>query len=319
MAVPLSSGFEGRREGRRQRVRDALAGIPPDRPPRGELVITHGFLQANHFKTCLEVVDRLGLDMVVLGEPIGFEGGASGGEGLSPREAAAAGVFVWWLVPGPLSRLLDAHGWVEVSHALLKEPVKAREWLVAAAADTEASARRGVVEGADGVIVADDLAGVGGLMYPPHVLESLYFPSAALLVSRLKGLRSCLEGPRSGREGPRHGSPFALPVLFHSDGDTAPVLQHIFAAGFDGVHGLQPSPATPWFLIRSLFRGRVFWGGMAWEIRAGISAPEEASRVAQASLAIWKGMPGFFFGSVTGLYEGVPFLTVKAAYDAVSA
>ncbi len=206
-----------------------------------------------------------------------------------------SGLFTFWLVPGPLTMILEEYGWIEVSQALLKDSPTAIKLFSIAMSQVNTRIAHGLDLGVDGVIIADDLAGDSGPFIPPKVLNELYFPSIRPITSLL-----------SKRQ---------IPALFHSDGCFGSLLPSIWQAGFTGIHGLQPTLGGAFNELPAIVGDSgVYWGGFAFEGLREIKNPTEAQRDAALALASWRGR-GFIFGSVTGLYEGLPYETVKAVYQ----
>ncbi len=85
--------------------------------------------------------------------------------------------------------------------------------------------------GADGILIADDIAFNTGVFLPPDIMNEIVYPRYKEAVEKIKKHRD-------------------VPVFFHSDGDLNKVMEKIVECGFDGLHSLQPSAGMDIGLIK---------------------------------------------------------------------
>ena len=76
--------------------------------------------------------------------------------------------------------------------------------------------------GADAIIIADDIAYNTGAFLPPEVMKTLVYPNYIKMTKAIKSYKS-------------------VPVILHSDGDLRLIMDDIAVCGFDGLHSIQPS------------------------------------------------------------------------------
>lgn len=133
------------------------------------------------------------------------------------REAHESGVAAWWVVDGPVWRALGALGLDAGLRASVREPGVLRSGMRDALEAALPLVRRGLELGADALVVADDLAGAGGPLFPPAFVEAEIAPLLAELIepARVAGVACVL----------------------HSDGDMRLLLAAVASAGFAAVHG----------------------------------------------------------------------------------
>lgn len=274
----------------RERVWAALSGRQPDRVPKGEILITPGFLDRAG-ASLAEMLPRLGADLVTI----------EARPSAPPADVgfwARQGLFVFVSVPGPMQMLLISRGLLEVSRLLMKDPARAAEEFHAQARAGLAAAERALAAGAEGVVVLDDLAGNTGPLFSPQILDEVYFPALAEIPGVL------------ARKG--------VPTLFHSDGNVTPLLRSLQGAGFSGIQGLQPAAGMDPAAVQAHCPAAwVFWGNYEFEGRRRIKTPDEAAGDARDLRRRWAGFPGFIFGSCGGLYDGIHAEPVLAAYRAI--
>jgi len=184
----------------RQLVRRAINHQHAPVPPKGEICISPGFIEKLLGRPYqgpadkLETVIALGLDLVVVTVDPAFPGG------LQPEPAIRE--IEWWhrrtdlyimaLVTGPFRGGLDHIPFAQYCRLTLKAPQEILELSRRAARDLVRLAKGCVRAGADGVIIADDLACSRHTLLSPPVLRKIIFPFCNKAWSRSGG-----PGPRS--------------------------------------------------------------------------------------------------------------------------
>lgn len=129
---------------------------------------------------------------------------------------ARAGRRVAWAVPGPLSRVERASGFLETLMATAREPGALAFRLDEALHEALDDVRRGAEAAAEFFVVADDVAsGNGWLVSPDFALE--------VLVRTYRRLASEISASSGS-------------AIFHSDGDVRVLYPALARAGFAGVH-----------------------------------------------------------------------------------
>ena len=76
--------------------------------------------------------------------------------------------------------------------------------------------------GADAILIADDMAYNSGAFLPPHIMDELAYPFYKHAIEEIKKYKD-------------------VPVFLHTDGDINKLLGKITDCGFDGLQSLQPS------------------------------------------------------------------------------
>lgn len=281
----------------RQLVRRAINHQYSPVPPKGEICIRPGFIEKflgrpyQGLADKKETVTALGLDLVVVTA------------GLKPEPAIRE--IEWWrqrtdlyilaLVTGPFRGGLDRIPFEQYCRLTLKAPQEVLELSRRAARDLVRRAKSCVRAGADGVIIADDLACNHHTLLSPPVLRKIIFP---FLQQSLKSIRQT-----------------GAPVFFHSDGNINPVLADLAAMGFAGIHSLQPSAGMRMAEIKKQYgREMTLWGNIEFAAYPRKTA-QELSTLAVKIVADTAAGGGFIFGSSTGLADDTPVAAVVGVYE----
>jgi len=318
----------------RERVRAALRREPTDRVPFGEFLVEDGLVGALAglapgapvtFATRCRVLGALGQDAVV-GYPatrdgrllygVHFGAGQRGCEPHVCEPVARFGLplpheldwrplrawiedspfFVFAMLPGPFSELSYLLGTEDFLALTLRDPAVAAqlaEGMVDYALDL---ARRAHELGAEGFLVGDDIAWHRGLYLSPPSWRSIFLPALRREVEALREL--------------------GVPVVLHSDGNLAAVLEDWAGLGADGLHGLQSSAGMDLAAVKLRFGARLcLWGNLDMEVLTD-TPRHELDQVLGAIFAAGNATPGFIFGSSAGeLGIDLPAARVRQTYE----
>jgi len=276
-------------------VTEVLNHRNPGFLPRGELFITRGFLDrffvdptGNRLGQMERAVRTMGLSLV----------GLDLNEGPSfplPSEGLAGRLedcFVTGYINGPVSRLIETHGFADAMKSMRKEP-----GLFLRAADDvvryiERSAKTAREHGLMAMALADDIAGNRGLLFSLDFFMAAVWPAYRAVAEVIKG---------SG-----------LFAFFHSDGDTRKVIEFLLQAGYDCIHpvdiqaGLDPYTLRKEFGQRAAFMGHI--DVMAWDAQRILSEVSRAEEVFDQG--------GLILGSMGGISLEVRPQALGALYPA---
>lgn len=318
----------------RQRVGAALRREAVDRIPFGEFLVDDGLVGALAglatgapvgFAARCRALTSLGQDAVV-GYPALSDGrpllGAHLGAGAHAGDARARGpvarfglprpeeldwrplrafleespFFTFVMLPGPFSELGYLLGTEEFLSLTVRKSETARLLAEGMADYALALAVHARSLGAEGFIVGDDVAWHRGLYLSPASYRRIFLPALEREVRCLREL--------------------GAPVVLHSDGNLAEVIEDWAGLGADGLHGLQPSAGMDLAEVSRRFGTRLcLWGNLDLEVIAG--APDrELEPVLRDIFATGRSSPGFVFGSSAGeLGDDLPVARVRDAYE----
>ncbi len=265
--------------------------------PRGEMSLSDGLVKALtgsapvSFDTHIEVMSHLGFDYCCISTLRGREGKAQLPPDFKQKVTSAerAGLFVFALVGGVLSDLMNETGWVSLLVSIRKMPGH-----YAAAAQLRAERESSVIRackdaGVSGIVVGDDLGYSAGPYISPQDYDRLVAPAHEVLAQ----------------------AAHPLPCVLHSDGAIGKLLHSIGRAGFAGIHpadGILPRDAHE--------AGLVVLGGFPSTDLCLLSPAEVYARATRYA----KEAEGpHILGSSTGfLDEEMPAENLRALYEALS-
>lgn len=282
-----------------------------DRIPVGELCIDDAVVQAFtgssriDFELRRQVVDRLGLDLICLAA----EYGPSSDRGALPA-ADAVGFnavevwaeqtdrFVFVLLDGGFQWGLKMFGFQRFLTLVMRQATDVPDLLQHVETLNRRLIKQAADLGADGVVIADDIAYQHGLLLPPDRIKSLFFPSLA------RQTEAC------------HAA--GLAVFFHSDGNLDAVLEDIVGSGFDGLQCIESAAGMDLAAIKADYGSQLcFWGNLDPACLVEALSAEAIDARVEAVLASGARGGGLIFGTSSGLFEGMQPRNIERAYQAV--
>jgi hypothetical protein len=210
-------------------------------------------------------------------------------------ELRAVGVAALWAVPGVLTPVLQRLGGGGAAlREIARDPARLAPALDEAASSARSALEAGLAAGADGVVVADDLAGSAGPIASPAFLEAGVFPRLALLA--------------------RRAADAGVPALLHCDGAAESLYPYVRAAGFAGVHGdCGGVGRTAAALAAARRAGLALAGGIAAADLGGGLARAASAGTAAATVASGGGLLLADDGGVTTVAECAALLAALEA------
>ncbi len=193
--------------------------------------------------------------------------------------------------------------------SMLDEALDFEDFLVWSLTDTEdltEAARRIMVyevqkaklfldNGADGILIADDMAYNNGPFLPPHVMRQLVYPLYKQAVQEIKAYKD-------------------VPVVFHSDGNLMEALEDILDCGFDAMQSLQPSAGMDIYSLKKTHGDRItLWGNLDLDYLMSSGTPEEVSAEVR-KLFDNMGNTGFILSTCNTLIGPIPVENALAMY-----
>lgn len=204
-------------------------------------------------------------------------------------------VFIFLLVTGGFTRLLNRLQWKDFFLAMATTPGKMAEMM--------AEANRQLVDEVEpflalvsGVMIGDDLAGRHGTLVDPGFFKEVYFPSLLPLVSTI----------RAGAD---------RPVFFHSDGNIQSLLEAIIDTGFQGVQGLDPTAGMDIGRIKQQYGQRICLMGNLDLSCLFSSNDEELEEEVARIISSGAAGGGFIFSTAGGLMEQVSLERLEKLSD----
>lgn len=294
----------------KERVTRAIDHHETDRIPTGELTIADGLVasflgvEGPGFPERLEFVTHFGIDAVCESpewptDTTSLPHAAQAEWKTLEAWATQSDRFVFALLDGVFGwgpRLLGFEGFLTAS---LKRSKRFMDLVHGVERLNLALAHRAVEAGADGVLIAEDIAHKQGTAVSPGDLREFLFPS---LARQLQGM-----------------APLGIPVFFHSDGNLNAVISDLVEIGFHGFQCLESAAGMDLAGLKVAYGRRVcLWGNLdPTELFLGGSSEELVNRVRDIIRVAAPG-GGFIFGTSSGLVDGMRLEKIEAVYRVVS-
>jgi uroporphyrinogen decarboxylase len=293
----------------RERVSLAINHTETDRVATGEIGIADrvvkAFLRVDHvtFSERALFVNRLGIDAVCESpqwtSPLSRlpDPGDARWAGLSEWAtrtdrfvfAVLDGVFGWGV------RLMGFEGFLLVS-------VKRSQDLSDLVHQVErlniSLARQAADAGADGILIADDIAYTQGTTVSPEALRAFFFPSLERQIQEI----ACLQ----------------IPIFFHSDGNLNAVMDDLVATGVIGVQCLESQAGMDLGVLKTQYGDRIcLWGNLDPNDLLLKRDPQVLRRTVKQIIDTGAPGGGFIFGTTSGLVDGMRRDNLETTYQTV--
>ncbi len=282
-----------------------------DRVPVGELCIDDAVVAAFTGASRVglaqrrQVADRLGLDLICLTADYGRRsdsGALPAAEtvDLSAVEAWAeqADRFIFVLFDGGFQWGVKRWGFERFLTMVMRQSTDVQDLLQRVEALNRRLTERAAHLGADGVVIADDIAYRNGLLLPPDRIRELFVPSLA------RQTEACRAA--------------GLAVFFHSDGNLNAVLEDIAGSGFDGLQCIEAAAGMDLAAIKANYgRQLCLWGNLDPACLVEETSAEAIDERVEAALASGARGGGLIFGTSSGLFKGMQPRNIERAYRCV--
>lgn len=258
---------------------------------RGEAAAVNAFSDADLLIACCRA---LALDLVCIQSGKNPNQGA--GLSLTPadiRRFLDQELFVFWVVEGSFQRAMTRRGSMALFLDIVRSPDTVCQELQRLSSRVTAAMARGITAGAQGIIVADDIAYSQSTYMPPDFVRQHLLPLWQAQVTTAREL--------------------GVPVFFHSDGNLNAVLPTIAAAGFDGLQCIEPAAGMDLPAIRTEYGNRLcLMGNVDPALLSGQGNQDEIEsrckrlrRTVLDLMASAGGNGGYIFGTCSGLHAGM--------------
>jgi uroporphyrinogen decarboxylase len=235
-----------------ERVQAAIRHQPGAGIPTGELTMDRSFMEAlltgkgqggllesmNDTQILVEGCRLLDHDLVCL---------QSHPDGPGSRDPSAPlrhiarlvdeDLFVFWLVDGAFQLTMSRHDFMTFMQAIATSPETVAREMENASGQVTACMAQGVIHGAHGVIIADDIAYQAGPYMSPEFGRRYLLPIWRRQTMAARGLN--------------------VPVFFHSDGNINRFVPLVVEAGFDGLQCIEPAAGMDIFSIKRTYGSRL--------------------------------------------------------------
>jgi len=149
--------------------------------------------------------------------------------------------------------------------------------------------------GAEAILIADDMAYNSGLFLPPAVMKKLVYPFYKQAVQEIKSYKD-------------------VPVIIHSDGNLMEAIDELIDCGFDAMQSLQPSAGMDIYKLKKTIGDKItLWGNLDLDYLMTNGTPEE---VAAETRKLFDNMgdTGFILSTCNTLIDPIPIENALAMY-----
>jgi uroporphyrinogen decarboxylase len=224
---------------------------PVDLIPKGELFIHKSFLDHYFGKFKGEYVLQLQATVESLGlSLIGVDLSPQGSQSLLGDRLykKLEEYFLVGCLDGPVSSLIETHGFFNVFLSLKKTPSLFSDTAAALLKEVEKKIKEARNNGFSAIAVTDDIAGNKGLLFSTGDFMELVWPTYKQMAHIIKG---------SG-----------FYAFFHSDGNITEIIPNLIEAGYDCIHPVDTQAGMNLFDLKKKFgREMTFMGHidlLAW-------------------------------------------------------
>lgn len=293
----------------RSLVRRTIKRQAVGRIPVGELCIDDSLVAALSgtpqvgFRQRRQVADRLGLDLICLAADYG----APGNKGDLPRAdavglnaikawAGKTDLFIFVLLDGGFGWGVKIWGFQQFLIKVMRQSEDVLDLVHCVETLNRRLIKRAARFGANGIVIADDVAYQRGLLLSPDRLKARFLPSLA------RQAETChAEG---------------LPVFYHSDGNINAILGDIVGCGFDGLQGIEAAAGMDLAAIKAEFgRQLCFWGNLDPNCLTEALSDEDLEANVGAVFSSGARHGGLIFGTSSGLFKGMRPRSIERAYQ----
>lgn len=274
-----------------------------DRVPKGEFYLDDGFVTILlglkddvQFKDRVEACECLGLDALAF-SPFSSRDCKDPVWDVFKQWRQETDFFIFAIIDGPFqgtAKLFSSFS--DFLVAIARHDPIIRELAAKVVAANVQLGLEALKLGANGLIIADDIAYQRGTFISPDHLRKNFFPGLREQVGILRAQK--------------------LPIFFHADGNILPVLTDIMASGVDGLHSLDFSSLADLVEVKKATENSLsLMGGYDLRWFSEKNRTEKASDLlAVASLG-----GGYIFGSSAGILGSqLPVKQVAEVYQYVS-
>jgi len=271
-----------------ERIMAAINFKRVDRIPKGEFHLEDDFVtellsltEKVIFNDRVEACELLGLDSLALAPSYILQDKSRAWEGLK-QWRKETDFFIFAIIDGPFQGAAKLfNSFTDYLLAIAQHDPIVPELVTKSVAANVELGLNALASGANGIIIADDIAYQGGTFISPKALRENFFPGLEEQVEVLNGDK--------------------VPVFFHADGDLLTVLDDIMDAGVGGLHSLDFSSLTDIANVRMATNNRLcLMGGydLGW-----FEADNRTEKALELLTATSNGAmgSGYIFGSSAGI------------------
>ena len=152
-------------------------------------------------------------------------------------------------------------------------------------------------KGADGILIADDMAFNTGAFLPPYVMEENVYPFYKQMIQEIKAYKD-------------------VPVFIHSDGNLNKLMDDLVECGFDGIQSLQPSAGMDIAQIKEKYGDKLcLWGNIDLDYIMCFGSTDEVRADVRKTIEIASPGVGFILSTCNTMVDIIPPENILAMID----
>lgn len=228
--------------------------------------------------------------------PVPDIGNVSGG--LIRRFATETDLFVFAQIGGPISMVNELIGMEDYMVYSMTNTDEIKELARKIMIYEIQKAKLFIDSGADGILLADDMAFNSGVFLPPHIMDEVAYPFYEEAIREIRAYKD-------------------IPIVLHTDGNINSVLPKLVELGFDGIQSLQPSANMDIGEVKEKYGDRIcLIGNIDLDYIMTFASPEEVRADVEKTIRLAAKGSGFILSTCNTLVDIIPAENVHAMYDA---
>lgn len=213
------------------------------------------------------------------------------------RFAEETDLFVFAQIGGPISMINEMIGMEDYMVYSMTNTDEIRELARKIMIYEVQKAKLFIDSGADGILLADDMAFNSGVFLPPYIMEEVAYPFYEDAIREIKAYKD-------------------VPVVLHTDGNINSVLDRIVELGFDGIQSLQPSAGMDIKEVKEKYGDRLcLIGNIDLDYIMTFATPEEVKKNVEETIRCAAKGSGFILSTCNAMVDIIPVENVYAMYD----
>ena len=213
------------------------------------------------------------------------------------RFAEETDFFVFAQIGGPISMVNELIGMEDYMVYSLTNTEEIKELAGKIMVYEIQKAKLFIDNGADGILLADDMAFNSGVFLPPYIMDEVAYPFYEEAIREIKAYKD-------------------VPIVLHTDGNINSVLPKIVELGFDGIQSLQPSADMDIGEVKEKYGDQIcLIGNIDLDYIMTFASPEEVRADVEKTIRQAAKGSGFILSTCNALVDIIPVENVHAMYD----
>lgn len=213
------------------------------------------------------------------------------------RFAQETDFFVFAQIGGPISMINELIGMEDYMVYCLTNTEEIRTLAEKIMIYEIQKAKLFIDNGADGILLADDMAFNSGVFLPPYIMDEVAYPFYEQAIREIKAYKD-------------------VPIVLHTDGNINSILDRLVELGFDGIQSLQPSAGMDIKEVKEKYGDKLcLIGNIDLDYIMTFAKPEEVKKNVEETIRAAAKGSGFILSTCNAMVDIIPVENVHAMYD----